>query len=181
MKNKSQILGLHLMLVASLLLAGCGSSETDSTTTPNVTQAYQTVESRLTEASARTPVATPTTPPTNTPPPQPSPTNTQAVTNTAAPTNTTGNDHHLRLAAAINRVTIPDNRLFGGLTGPGGAGSRPCTWTRSYTTPYFQVTGWVPLVAFHFPRCISRSIRGYLGRYDSPRHCRHLPGQLEAA
>jgi len=148
MKNKSQILGLHLMLVASILLAGCGSSESDTTPTPNVTQAYQTVEARLTEASARTPAATPTTPPTNTPPPPPSPTSTLAVTNTTAPTNTTGAvASTCDVAAAGNPidVTIPDDtqmtpgKTFTKTWRLQNAGT--CTWTKSYTIALFSGDG----------------------------------------
>lgn len=158
MKIKRNTLGLHLLLAASILLAGCGSSEEDASPTPNTTQAYQTVEARLTEAAALTPAATPTPPPTNTPLP-PSPTNTAAATNTAAPTNTTGAvASTCDVAAAGNPidVTIPDDtqmppsRTFTKTWRLQNAGT--CTWTTAYTLALFSgdamgAAGSVPLPA----------------------------------
>lgn len=147
MKIITRITGLHLLLAASVLLAGCGPSKSDTNATPNSTQVYQTVEARLTEISARTPEATATIPPTNTPLP-PSATNTIAATNTAAPTNTSaGVVSSCDMAAAGNPidVTIPDNTQL-----PPGAtftktwrlqNAGTCTWTKAYTIALFSGDG----------------------------------------
>lgn len=148
MKTTSQILSLHLILITAIFLSACGSSESNQTPTPNVTQAYQTVEARLTEASARTPAATPTPPPSDTPPPPPSPTNTLAVTNTTAPTNTTGavvNTCDVAAAGNPIDVTIPDDTKMA----PGQTFTKTwrlqnagtCTWTKSYTVSLFSGDG----------------------------------------
>ena len=71
---------LLLVVISAVGIAGC-NLPAQATTTPtlNVTQAYQTVEARLTEAISRTPSASPTQPRTTTTQGLPSPSPTQSV------------------------------------------------------------------------------------------------------
>lgn len=63
----SQALVRLILPVFLLSLAGCNlPSDQPTTPTLDVTQAYQTVQARLTQAVARTPKTTPTSPPTST-------------------------------------------------------------------------------------------------------------------
>jgi len=94
LKNKSIMLAVFLLVVASLALSACGSSETTPTPDPAVvfTQAAQTVAAGLTQTAASLPTATPTAtlPPTSTPTPtlQVSPTSAESPTPTIPPTAT---------------------------------------------------------------------------------------------
>jgi hypothetical protein len=144
MMGKKQTYAINMLLAAALLLAACGSRQSDASPTPNVTQAYQTVEARLTELAAKTPPASPTPAPTNTPPATPTlppPT----ATNTTAPTNTSAvvvNSCDIAAAGNPIDVTIPDGTQMA----PGqnftktwrlqNAGT--CTWTTSYSVAYFS-------------------------------------------
>jgi hypothetical protein len=131
-----------------MILAGCNlPSNTSQTPTLNVTQAYQTVEARLTQAIALTP-ATSVSPSatqgqmtTQTPPPptaQPSPTPTQP-----GATSTTSTTPCDQAAPGIPiDVTIPDGTEMQ----PGQAFTKiwrlqnvgTCTWTKDYALVWFS-------------------------------------------
>lgn len=145
MKGKTQTYSINLLLAAALLLAACGPRQSDAPPTPNVTQAYQTVEARLTELAAKTPPASPTPAPTNTPPatatlpPSATATKTAAATNTSAPIVSSCD-----MAAAGNPidVTIPDGTQMA----PGQTFTKTwrlqnagtCTWTTAYSVALFS-------------------------------------------
>lgn len=137
-----------IAILIVLGLAGCNLPRSEDTPTPalDVTQAYQTVEARLTEAVALTPTHTPATPTlSGTPSPTPSPTATLATplispTPPRASTPTVSCD----LAAPGNPidVTIPDDTVMQ----PGQSFTKvwrlqnvgTCTWTNSYAAAYFS-------------------------------------------
>ena len=131
-----------------MILVGCNlPSNTSQTPTLNVTQAYQTVEARLTQAIALTPAAsvspsaTQAEMPTQTPAPptaEPSLTPTQA-----GATSTTSNTPCDQAAPGIPiDVTIPDSTEMQ----PGQAFTKiwrlqnvgTCTWTKDYALVWFS-------------------------------------------
>jgi hypothetical protein len=135
-------------VISSLLvmaLAGCNLPGNEATTpTVNVTQAYQTVEARLTEAISQTPRSTATDPPlatATTAPPTAVPTR-PAVTVTAAATQPPDALCDQALAGVPIDVTVPDDTQFT----PGeqftktwrlqNAGT--CTWTTEYALAWFS-------------------------------------------
>lgn len=138
-------LAILLVLVIFLGYKFLGSSGQDATATLNVTQAYQTVNAKLTQAVAQTPELTT----------QPTATATQVLQQTAtrisatvSPTATEGpstpvGDCTNRAAPGVPiDVTIPDNTQMD----PGqeftktwrlqNAGT--CTWTTEYSVAYFS-------------------------------------------
>ena len=150
MKDKRKIFYLTIHLVLILILAGCNmpGAGGDATPTINVTQAYQTIEARLTEAATLTPAqsATPTPAPTT-----PAPTATQAALATTpapaqvSPSPTSGVANTTCDQAAAGSpidVTIPDNTAMQ----PGQAFTKTwrlqntgtCTWTTAYSIAVFS-------------------------------------------
>jgi hypothetical protein len=141
----SLLLGFSLVLL--VILAGCRTLPVnESTQAPvmDVTQAYQTVEARLTLVSARTPEDTPSPAPTDTllaATPSPAWTNTPLLpSRTPVPTE---EEKCNRAAPGFPKidVEIPDDTLMQ----PGQrftkiwrlANSGTCTWTRDYQAVWF--------------------------------------------
>lgn len=138
---------VYLLLIGITLLSltGCKLGAKDATTpTLNVTQAYQTVEARLTESIALTPQATSTPPPaaTSTPTaPTPPPT---APVQTPTPAATIPPNSLCDQAAPGNPidVTIPDNTKlqpseeFTKTWRLQNAGT--CPWTKDYALVWFS-------------------------------------------
>ena len=132
-------------LVFAAGLAGCNLPAGDLTTpTLSVTQAYQTVEARLTEAISRTPQATATIPleATATPPPTtPAPTQAEVTPTTAASQPSESLCDQALPGVPID-VTVPDDTPFS----PGeeftktwrlqNAGT--CSWTTGYALAWFS-------------------------------------------
>ena len=148
MKNHklTAILTLHLILI--IFISGCNrpDSAADADATLDVTQAYQTVEARMTEGAGLTPSPT-TANPTAT---QPNATATEITSNATAtsqpiqPTNTQPPAKKCDQAAAgapID-VTIPDDTKMQ----PGEAFTKTwrlqnvgtCTWTKDYSIAVFS-------------------------------------------
>jgi hypothetical protein len=143
---------LVLALAALALLAACnrpGTPEEALAPTLSVTQAYETVQARLTEGAALTPSPTPEPSPTPSPATSPSPTAAQTAlaTTPAAALATTPPPAATVLcdkAAAGNPidVTIPDDTVMQ----PGQAFTKTwrlqntgtCTWTKDYKVAVFS-------------------------------------------
>ena len=138
---------LSLMIIIAIALAGCNLPGADAATSPTlgVTQAFQTVEARLTQAALQTPVATMTPSPTTSPPTQTPVPATATSPTTPQPTNTSapvvsGCDQ----ASPGNPidVTIPDDtRMQPGQTFTKTwrlVNSGTCTWSMSYAAAFFS-------------------------------------------
>ena len=139
-----------LAVLALLSLTSCNLPRSASQLTPtrNVTQAYETVAARLTQASAQTPQglaasATPTGQLASQASATPTP--TLALTPTLAPPLPSSTPQHLCDQAAPGNpidVTIPDdtsmqpNQAFTKIWRLQNAGA--CSWTRSYSITYFS-------------------------------------------
>ncbi len=135
--------GTILVFCLFLLLTACGTfgePETTLTPTQNVTQAFQTVEAKLTAAIALTPTITktPTVDVDATLTPTPTPTNTHTPTPTpAAPTISPTPGCDRAAAGTPLDLTIPDDTQlapgepFTKEWGVVNVGS--CTWTREYS------------------------------------------------
>ncbi len=140
-RKPKPILWIGVLIFSGLV--GCSRPADSSTPTLSVTQAYQTVQAKLTRAVAQTPSVTPTLLataggiPTDTPLPSPSPTNTIEPEPTATP-------KPCDLAAAGNPIdiTIPDDSKME----PGEQftkkwnliNSGTCGWTREYAAVWFS-------------------------------------------
>jgi hypothetical protein len=133
-----------LFFAASVLsLAACNMpSGTTASPTLNVTQAYQTVEARLTEAISRTPTVSPTLPMATSTREQASPSPTQLV-QTVTPENTqSAADCDQASPGVPIDVTIPDDTVLG----PGEVfiktwrltNSGTCTWDSDYALAWFS-------------------------------------------
>jgi hypothetical protein len=135
--------------LALLSLAGCNLPRSAETATPvlDVTQAYQTVEARLTEAAMVTPTLTPATPTAmSTTSPTPSTTPTIPTTPLISPTppkyGTVTSSCDLAAPGNPIDVTIPDDTVMQ----PGQSFTKiwrlqnvgTCTWTKSYAVAYFS-------------------------------------------
>jgi hypothetical protein len=134
---------IGILLLASIM--GCNMPSKDAASpTPNVTQAYQTVQARLTEAISQTPQTTPTPVRTITPQPTPSVNPPTAVTVTPTSIKTTAPDDlcNQALPGSPVDVTVPDNTIMQ----PGqqftktwrlqNAGT--CTWSTEYALVWFS-------------------------------------------
>jgi len=137
---------LCLAMLLLLLAGACNmpGSEPEGSPTPDVTQAYQTVQARLTEAATLTPPPSPTTKPTDTPAAA-TPTNTAQAATFVAPT--TAPTSAVRLCDQADAgvpidVTIPDNtqlapnQTFTKVWRLHNSGS--CTWTKNYSFAVFS-------------------------------------------
>jgi hypothetical protein len=149
--SKRSCLRLAIISLAGLFLiwlAGCNlPNGTETAPTMDVTQAYQTVEARLTEAVALTPspttepTATETVMPTATETPNLTPSNTVAVM-LPSPTATTGQACDQASPGNPIDVTIPDDTVMT----PGQTFSKTwrlrnagtCTWTTGYSIVWFS-------------------------------------------
>jgi len=136
------------ILIITMLVSGCNMPRNTSggTGTPNVAQAFQTVQARLTEAAGQTPE--PTAAPTQTP----EPTSTSQISNTPPaatnpPPNTVVPTSNVKLcdqaeAGSPIDVTIPDDTvmkpgdLFTKVWRLRNAGT--CTWTKNYSIAVFS-------------------------------------------
>ncbi|MBN2550054.1 MAG: hypothetical protein JXB15_12900 [Anaerolineales bacterium] len=147
--NKIRLLCmLSLFSLIAATLAGCNlpSAKSDITPTMNVTQAYQTVEARLTQAAGLTPQITQPASPTSAPlsTPTTSGESTATLAPTTPPANTAAPTSSCDLAAPGNPidVTIPDDTQMQ----PGQAFTKTwrlqnvgtCTWTAAYTIALFS-------------------------------------------
>jgi hypothetical protein len=133
-----------LVVICAVGIVGCNlPSQDTSTATLNVTQAYQTVEARLTEAISRTPTISPSPARATATQGLPSPSSTQSIqTVTQAITQTPSADCDRALPGVPIDVTIPDDTKFR----PGerftktwrlqNAGT--CTWTSEYSLVWFS-------------------------------------------
>ena len=145
MKHSHLIKKFFLLVfsVSALSLAGC-NLPARATTSPtlNVTQAYQTVEARLTEAISRTPTISPTRPIATSTKGQASPSPTHEI-QTLTPENTQSSPScDQALPGVPIDVTIPDDTILR----PGeiftktwrlqNAGT--CTWTSDYALVWFS-------------------------------------------
>ena len=151
--KRTDITKMFVVLLAALggvIIAGCNypSSAGDLTPALNVTQAYQTVEARLTESFKLTAQGSTTTPTvldqlaSETPA---TPTPTGGVTSTPNPPRSTSTPDRLCDQAAPGNpidVTIPDdtdmqpNQLFTKIWRLQNVGT--CIWTRSYAIAFFS-------------------------------------------
>lgn len=142
---------LLLVITLAFLLAGCNlpANSTTQGNELNVTQAYQTVEARLTQAVAQSPIASETSPATETEAPLIAETSTVAFTptftlipsETATPQPAPACD---RAAAAYPKIdiTIDDDTEMA----PGQSFTKiwrvvnvgTCTWTTSYAAVFFS-------------------------------------------
>ncbi len=147
--KKTAALMLFISLMAGTASCNLPSSSSETEADLNVTQAYQTVEARLTEGVAQTPLATQTNTPTRILTATPtSVTPTAAVTNTPnQPTGQSSPVSNCDLAAAGNPidVTIPDDTQLQ----PGEAFTKvwrlqnagTCTWDQNYALALFSGEG----------------------------------------
>jgi hypothetical protein len=129
-------------------LAGCNLPQQAETTTPelNVTQAYQTVAARLTEAVAITPTFTPASPTvsgTSSPTPSTTPTlATPLISPTPPKAGTPTSSCDLVAPGNPIDVTIPDDTVMQ----PGQSFTKiwrlqnvgTCSWSKSYAAAYFS-------------------------------------------
>lgn len=133
-----------LVVLSAMTIVGCNlPSQATTTATLNVTQAYQTVEARLTDAIARTPTISPTKPQATITQGLPSPSPTLSVqTVTPAVTQTTSASCDRAIPGVPIDVTIPDDTVLQ----PGekftktwrlqNAGT--CAWTSDYSLAWFS-------------------------------------------
>jgi Ig-like domain from next to BRCA1 gene len=142
-KNINRLLVLFVVLATGL--AGCNLPRADQASEPDVTQAYETVSARLTEAAALTPPATSTTAPTATTaattPTNQSTAATPTVKATSAPTSPAKLCDQAAPGVPID-VTVPDDTKMQ----PGEAFTKTwrlqntgtCTWTKDYSMAVFS-------------------------------------------
>jgi hypothetical protein len=140
----------YLLLAGVLVLAGCNMPESGASLSPtmNVTQAYQTVEARLTAGVALTPSFTAQPEGGDLEPPSDTPTATltpgPATATSGAPTSTSPPSQKCDQAAPANPidVTIPDDTQMQ----PGQSFTKiwrlqnqgTCTWTNQYAAVFFS-------------------------------------------
>ncbi len=137
---------IWLALLILLVLTACNRpSGAELTPTINVTQAYQTVEARLTQAAAETPTLTPSPGPTESGLASTTPTDTPSSSPTASPiTPSPESSAGCDAAAAGNPidVTVPDDakmlpgEVFTKKWRLVNVGS--CAWTQGYAAIYFS-------------------------------------------
>ena len=136
-----------LILAVLVLTASCNmpGRQASGSPTPDVTQAYQTVQARLTEAALQTPLPSATSAPSATPAGA-TPTNTSlapttAVPATKAPTTITKLCDQAEAGSPID-VTIPDDTQFAsGQTFTKVwrlRNSGTCTWSKNYSIAVFS-------------------------------------------
>jgi hypothetical protein len=146
MKKNSDRLFVLFTLLATVL-AGCNMPRNAADSEPDVTQAYQTVSARLTEAATLTPRVTATQPPTATPatstPTSPVTPGTVTATVKATSAPTTGAKLCDQAAPGVPiDVTVPDDTKFK----PGEGFTKTwrlqnngtCTWTKNYSLAVFS-------------------------------------------
>ena len=143
--TKLRTLSLVLGILAALILSSC-NLPSDQATTPtlNVTQAYQTVQARLTQAVAQTPKVTPTSPPNTTPTPTRASTQPTAAVQTPTVAATSPGTDLCDQALPGNPidVTIPDDtemlpgQEFTKTWRLQNAGT--CAWTSDYSLVWFS-------------------------------------------
>ena len=147
--SRTLILAPAILLVTGIAFCNLPSLGSQPTATMNVTQAYQTVEVRLTQSADQTPqemeqvAASPTTTPE---PPEPSstPNQTAAPSRTAPPATVQPTAQNCDRAAAGNPidVTIPDDspllpgQAFTKIWRLENAGT--CSWTSQYAVTFFS-------------------------------------------
>jgi len=137
-----------LMITILAITSACNmpGREAAGSSTPNVTEAYQTVQARLTEAALQTPLSSPTPASSNTPAPTGSPAGptlaaTTPVAPTTAPTSSTKLCDQAEAGSPID-VTIPDDTQMT----PGQTftkvwrlrNSGTCAWTKNYSIAVFS-------------------------------------------
>jgi hypothetical protein len=144
--SRKLILAPAILLVTGIAFCNLPSLGSQPTATMNVTQAYQTVEARLTQSADQTPQGTDQAPASPSPTPEPSSTPNQspAPTRTALPATVQPTTQSCDRAAAGNPidVTIPDDSLLL----PGQAFTKiwrllnagTCSWTSQYAVTFFS-------------------------------------------
>jgi hypothetical protein len=146
--SRKLILAPALLLVGGMALCNLPNQGSQPTPTMNVTQAYQTVEARLTQSISQTPAETNSTAatqtPTSNPNPSSTPNRTAVPTGTAPPPTSQATSQICDRAAAGNPidVTVPDDTQMQ----PGQAFTKiwrlenvgTCTWTSEYAVTYFS-------------------------------------------
>jgi hypothetical protein len=145
--NRFRMTSIYLMLFFTLSavgIAGCNlPARAGSTPTLNVTQAYQTVEARLTEAISRTPSVSPTQSGATATPGQVTPSPTQIVQTVTQEIPQTPSADCDRASPGIPiDVTIPDDTRLR----PGESFTKTwrlenvgtCTWTSDYSLVWFS-------------------------------------------
>lgn len=155
------------VLAALTLLTGCNMPTSASQTTPDITQAYQTVQARLTQAVAGTPAAaTATTAPTT--PTAPAATATpEAAQPSATPRPTTipptapAKVCDQAAAGSPLDVTIPDGtRMTPGQTFTKTwrlYNNGTCTWTTEYTVALFSGEDMDAPAGINLPKAVAPS------------------------
>ena len=136
-------ISLLFFAISAFSLAACNMpARATASPTLNVTQAYQTVEARLTEAISRTPTVSPTRPIATSTQGQASPSPTQLV-QTVTPENTQSSADCDQAAPGVPiDVTIPDDTVLG----PGESfiktwrlqNAGTCTWNSTYALAWFS-------------------------------------------
>jgi hypothetical protein len=142
------------LMLAGVVLVGCNlpNQASDATPTLDTTQAYQTVQARLTEAIARSPSPTVTSSPSPIPsatatqnPAEVTPSPTTGAVSTAAPSATSSGGQSSCDAASPGSpidVTVPDDTVmapeqsFSKTWRLKNAGT--CTWNSDYAVVYFS-------------------------------------------
>lgn len=138
MKAQKTILR-RMILIAAMLIAGCGSKETTPDPQAVLTAAAQTANARMTELAMATPIPTDT--PLPTPTDSPTPTETVPPPTTVAPTVPTGSTVAERVEFVAD-VTIPDGTVFA----PNQTFTKTwrlknagvTTWTTAYSLIFFS-------------------------------------------
>jgi hypothetical protein len=140
---------LCLSLLIALLASACNlpRGQEEGTVTPDVTQAFQTVQARLTEAALQTPVPSPSPAPTDPVTVYASPTSAAPTLTSSPPPTTSVPTKAVQLcdqaeAGSPIDVTIPD----GTTVAPGQSftkvwrlrNSGTCTWSRDYSIAVFS-------------------------------------------
>lgn len=144
--SRKLILAPALLLVGSMVFCNLPNQSGQPSATMNVTQAYQTVEARLTQSASLTPAETdlPTTTPTPPDNPSSTPGQTAAPTGTVSPPTSAPPSQSCDKAAAGNPidVTVPDDTQMQ----PGQSFTKTwrlenvgsCTWTSEYAVTFFS-------------------------------------------
>ncbi|MGW8249456.1 MAG: NBR1-Ig-like domain-containing protein [Anaerolineales bacterium] len=144
--TRKLILAPALLLVSSMVFCNLPNQGGQTTATMNVTQAYQTVEARLTQSASQTPEETdlPTITPTSPANPSNTPDQTTPPSGTTPPSTAAPTSQSCDKAAAGNPidVTVPDDtqmqpeQSFTKTWRLENVGS--CTWTSNYAVTFFS-------------------------------------------
>ena len=118
-----------LLLASACNMPGRASR---GTPTPDVTQAYQTVEARLTEAASKTPAASPTSDPTDTP-------GNEATSTSSTPLATTAPPPTSAPTSAVKLCEMSPGQTFTKVWRLRNVGT--CSWSKNYVIAVFSGEG----------------------------------------